>query len=39
MLTVNKKNRWLFLGIVCFGMTGLFGVPYKKLKFLSYNFR
>jgi MFS family permease len=35
MLTLNKKNRFLFLAIVCLGMTGLFGVPYMTRGFYN----
>jgi len=35
MFEINKKNRWLFLAILCFGMTGLFGVPYLTRGFYN----
>lgn len=35
MFTINKNNRWLFLAILCFGMTGLFGVPYLTRGFYN----
>jgi len=35
MFTINRKNRWLFLAILCFGMTGLFGVPYLTRGFYN----
>lgn len=35
MFEINRKNRWLFLAILCFGMTGLFGVPYLTRGFYN----
>jgi len=35
MFEINKKSRWLFLTILCFGMTGLYGVPYLTRGFYN----
>lgn len=35
MFTINRKNRWMFMFILCFGMTGLFGVPYLTRGFYN----
>ena len=35
MFSINKKNRWFFLTIVCMGMTGVFGVPYLTRGFYN----
>jgi sugar phosphate permease len=35
MFSINRKYRWLFLFILCFGMTGLFGVPYLTRGFYN----
>lgn len=35
MFSINKKNRWFFLIIICMGMTGVFGVPYLTRSFYN----